>query len=180
MITKIERQENTKIKFEYMRIIRTIIIFLFGITILELAGYYIVSEGLLVSEIIQHYRPTALVADTEKINVYSNYQLNDIQKRDYTDIYKKEGIPKSNIRFFADAISFERYIDQQDNYNYVLDVNFNAVPFAVVEEGENILGNTAIWQSKYIWCFYRWVLVRKEKPAQPAGQDDEVLQTFGI
>lgn len=163
-----------------MSLIRIVIIFLFGLTVLELAGYYIISEGLLVNEIVQHYQPTALEPDTENINVYSNYQLNEGQKKDYTDVYRKKGIQKNNIRFFTDAVSFGQYIDLQENYNYVLDVNFNAVPFAVVEEGENTLGNTAIWQSKYIWCLYTWVLVRREKPANPTMPDREILQTSGI
>jgi hypothetical protein len=163
-----------------MRLVRISIFFLFGITVLELIGYYVYSEQLLVGEIVQHYHPTSLVTNKEKINVYSNYQLNEAHKKDYTDVYTKEGIEKSNIEFFSDALTFERYIDQQDQYNYVLDVNFNAVPFAVVEEGENTVGTTAIWQSKYMWCLYKWVLIRKERPGQPAGFDGKSLQTIGI
>jgi hypothetical protein len=163
-----------------MNILRTGIFLLFGLTVLELAGYYIISEKMLVSEVVQHYHPAALVNDKEQINVYSNYQLNEGQKNKYADVYKKEGVAGNNIRFFSDALTFEKYIDRQDNYNYVLDVRFNSVPFALVQEGENTLGATDIWQSKYIWCLYRWVLVRKERPAQPGATAGQPLQTFGI
>jgi hypothetical protein len=163
-----------------MKIIRGVILFLFLITMVELAGYYMVSERLLAGEIVQHYQPTALENGTEKINIYSNYPLTEMHKKDFADVYGKEGILKDNIRFFTDALSFERYIDLQDTYNYVLDVNFNGVPFAVVEEGENSLGTTAIWQSKYIWCLYKWILVRKEKPSIPSISNDPPLQTFGM
>jgi hypothetical protein len=146
----------------------------------ELAGYYIVSERLLAGEIVQHYQPTALEKGTDQINIYSNFPLNEIHKKNFADVYGKEGIQKYDIRFFTDALTFEQYIDLQDTYNYVLDVNFNAVPFALVEEGENTLGATAIWQSKYIWCLYKWVLIRKEKPSVPSIPNDPPLQTFGM
>ena len=163
-----------------MRILRGIIVFLFVLTVIELTGYYIVSESMLVGEVVQHYKPDDLGTTTENINVYSNYQLDDVQKKHYTDVYKRRGVQQNNIRFFTDALTFENNIDLLNSYNYVLDVNFNAVPFAVVEEGENSIGQTAIWQSKYMWCLYKWVLVRKEKPAGPSPSVEPSLQALGI
>jgi hypothetical protein len=163
-----------------MSIIRSIIIFLFVLTVIELAGYYLISETMLVGEVVQHYKPADLGASTENINVYSNYQLDEAQKQGYSDVYKRRGVQQRNIRFFTDAITFENHIDLQDSYNYVLDVNFNAVPFAVVEEGENSLGQTAIWQSKYMWCLYKWVLIKKENPSGPHRPNEPLLQAFGI
>jgi hypothetical protein len=163
-----------------MGVIRSVIIFLFVLTVIELAGYYIFSEKLLVSAIVQHYQPSALMAGTDQINVYSNQPMDEEQKSNYSDVYSREGVHKNNIRFYNDAGSFEEYIDLQDNYNYVLEVNFNSVPFAVVEEGENTLGNTSIWHSKYVWCLYKWVLVRKERPASPATPPQYPLEAFSI
>jgi hypothetical protein len=150
------------------------------LTVVELAGYYWISEGMLVNEIVQHYTPTDLRADTENINVYSNYQMDEGQKKNYTYLYTQQGVKRAAIRFFTDVFTFEKYLDLQDNYNYVLDVNFNAVPFAVVEEGENSLGHTSIWQSKYMWCLYKWVLIRKERPAGPSAPENPTLQAFGV
>jgi hypothetical protein len=163
-----------------MGVIRAIIIFLFVLTVIELSGYYFISDTMLVGEVVKHYKPADLVATTENINVYSNYQLDESQKKHYTDVYKRGGVQQRNIRFFTDAFTFGNHIDLEDSYNYVLDVHFNAVPFAVVEEGENTTGQTAIWQSKYLWCLYKWVLIKKERPAGPSRPDEPSLQAIGI
>ena len=159
-----------------MKIIRVVILFLFVLTIVELLGYYMISDKLILGEVLVNHKPVNM-AGIDNINVYSNYLPSEEQKQSYVNRYKESDLPLKRISFFSSADSFEQQLDIQNNFNYVVDIAFNKMPFAIVEEGENTFGNTAIFQSKYIWCLYTWILVKKEYGKDPVLQD-QVLESM--
>ena len=92
---------------------------------------------------------------TENISIISNLKFNNLDKVVETIFEKNE---KLDIHYVQNKNELINEIKKIKNYKYILYFE-SFTPLINLSESENIEEYVAVWNRKYIWCFWKWILI---------------------
>ncbi len=93
---------------------------------------------------------------TNAINVISNLDLKIISK-----IFNDSSVKVNSIKANEFEDVAEEYF-KKDTYSYYVIVNSKCLPYIRIDESEHIEDYAAVWERKYIWCFFFWIKMQDE------------------
>lgn len=56
----------------------------------------------------------------------------------------------------------KKFTNNEGVYNYLLLTDSSHFPWIKIEECENMEEYVAVWEIKYVWCFFKWIKIKDE------------------